>query len=102
MPTTATRPSRGKSRTSGDSLMIRLDKESKGYLARAAELRRVSMSDYVRLVTISQARREVESAEENVIRMSPDEQLQFWKALQAPVKLTKAQKKLGRIMRGEE
>jgi uncharacterized protein (DUF1778 family) len=102
MSTTTTRSSRSKRKSTGGSLMVRLDGESKRYLARAAELRRVSMSDYIRLVTISQARREVQEAEHNTIRLTADEQLAFWKALQAPVKLTKAQRELGRLMRGEE
>ena len=100
--TTKTRMSRSKRKPKGGSLMVRLDEESKNYLSRAAELRRVSMSDYIRLVTISQARREVEEAEQNTIQLTANEQLAFWKALQAPVKLTKAQRALGRLMRGEE
>lgn len=81
-------------------LMVRLDEESKEYLARAAELRRISVSDYVRQVTVSQARKEVTAATERTISMTPDEQLAFWTALSEPVKLTAAQKKLGRLMRG--
>jgi uncharacterized protein (DUF1778 family) len=82
-------------------LMVRLDEESKGFLTRAAELRRISVSDYVRAVTVAQARREVRSAGEQVIALAPDEQLAFWQALNRPPQLTKAQKKLGSIMRGE-
>lgn len=82
-------------------LMVRLDTESRDYLARAAELRRISVSDYVRAVTISQAKREVESADQQTIALSPAEQLAFWQALQQPAKLTPAQKKLGSMMRGE-
>ena len=37
-------------------LMVRLDKESKQCLAEAANLRHVSVSDYVRTVTVPQAR----------------------------------------------
>jgi uncharacterized protein (DUF1778 family) len=81
--------------------MVRLDEESKRSLAAAAELRRISVSDYVRTVTVPQARREVLEARENVIRLSPEEQLALWTALNEPSKLTAAQKKLGAIMRGE-
>ena len=84
------------------SLMVRLDEESKAILKRAAELRGMSVSDYVRTVTVPQARREVQGAEKYVIVMTPDEQLAFWTALNNPPKLTPAQKKLGAIMRGEE
>jgi uncharacterized protein (DUF1778 family) len=82
-------------------LMVRLDAESKKCLAEAAELRRVSVSDYVRAVTVPQARREVRAAREQVIALSPDEQLAFWSALNKTPKLTAAQKRLGKIMRGE-
>lgn len=34
------------------------------------------------------------------IKLTPAEQLAFWQALSAPVKLTRAQKKLGKLMRG--
>jgi len=81
-------------------LMVRLDSESKQALTAAAELRRISVSDYVRTVTVAQARREVASARDQTILLSPDEQLAFWQSLQAPPKLTPAQKRLGAIMRG--
>jgi uncharacterized protein (DUF1778 family) len=81
--------------------MVRLDEESKAVLAKAAELRRVSVSDYVRTVTLSQAQREVEAARQQVIAMTADEQFAFWTALTRPVKLTPAQRKLGKLMRGE-
>lgn len=83
------------------SLMVRLDEESKAVLASAAELRKVSVSDYVRSIVVSQARRELAAAEAQMISLTPEEQLEFWQALSKPPKLTKAQKQLGRIMRGE-
>lgn len=83
------------------TLMVRLDEESKEVLTRAAELRHISVSDYVRQVTITQARKEVAAAAEPTISMTPDEQLAFWTALNAPVELTPAQKRLGKMMRGE-
>ncbi|MEI7702001.1 MAG: DUF1778 domain-containing protein [Planctomycetia bacterium] len=82
------------------SLMVRLDADSKQALTDAAQLRRISVSDYVRTVTVAQARREVASAREQTVLLSPDEQLAFWRALQAPPKLTPAQKRLGAIMQG--
>lgn len=81
--------------------MVRLDQESKRSLEQAAELRHISVSDYVRTVTVPQARSEVRAAQQNVIRLSPEEQLALWTALNEPPKLTSAQKKLGAIMRGE-
>jgi uncharacterized protein (DUF1778 family) len=87
--------------TAVSPLMVRLDTDSKGVLARAAELRGISLSDYVRQVTVAQARKEVEAATGQTIAMTPEEQLAFWTALNAPVKLTAAQKKLGKLMQGE-
>jgi uncharacterized protein (DUF1778 family) len=83
-------------------LMVRLDESSKSLLSQAADLRRISVSDYVRAVTVAQARKEVEAAGEQVIALTPAEQLAFWKALQEPPRLTKKQKELGRLMRGEK
>jgi uncharacterized protein (DUF1778 family) len=81
--------------------MVRLDGEAKSVLARAAELRGISVSDYVRTVTVPQARKEVEASGEQVIALTASEQLAFWTALSQPAKLTAAQKKLGSLMRGE-
>jgi len=47
--------------------MVRLDAESKQAPTAAAELRRISVSDYVRTVTVAQARREVASARDQTI-----------------------------------
>lgn len=81
--------------------MVRLDDESKKCLTQAAELRRISVSDYVRTVTVPQARREVRSSREQVITLTPEEQSAFWNALNEKPKLTDRQRKLGRLMRGE-
>jgi len=88
--------------TKSSQLMVRLDEDSKSCVTKAAELRKVSISDYVRMVTVAQARREVSQAEQNTIAMTPEEQLNFWNALNATPKLTNAQCELGRTMRGEE
>jgi uncharacterized protein (DUF1778 family) len=80
--------------------MVRLDDESKSYITKAAELRHVSISDYVRMITVSQAQREVLEAEENTIALTTEEQLEFWKALAQTPRLTKAQRDLGAVMRG--
>ena len=82
--------------------MVRLDEESKSSITKAAALRRVSISDYVRMVTVSQARREVQGAEQNMLSLTPDEQLAFWNVLHAPPTVTDAQRKLGQTMRGED
>jgi uncharacterized protein (DUF1778 family) len=82
-------------------LMVRLDDESKRYVAQAAQLRRISVSDYVRMVTVAQARKEVLAAREQTIALGPDEQLAFWTALNQSPTLTEAQRRLGAVMRGE-
>ncbi|MCA9215609.1 MAG: DUF1778 domain-containing protein [Planctomycetales bacterium] len=81
--------------------MVRLDAESKAILTAAAELRQVSVSDYVRSVMVQQASRELAAAESQTIAMTPDEQMEFWNALTKTPKLTASQKDLGAIMRGE-
>ena len=83
------------------TLMVRLDDESKAYLFQAAELRRISVSDYVRSVTVAQARKDVLAAREQTISLTPEEQLAFWNALGETPRLTAAQRRLGRVMRGE-
>lgn len=65
--------------------------------AAASALRR----RYVRSTVIGQARRELAAAEAHVIALPAAEQLEFWEALAKPAKLTKAQKRLGAMMRGE-
>jgi len=95
------RPTKARGTRPTRPLMVRLDEESKEFVSRAAELRRISVSDYVRAVTVAQARREVQSVGEQVIALAPDEQLAFWNALNQPPQLTKTQKRLGSIMRGE-
>ena len=91
----------GKGKAAVSPLMVRLDARSKEALVRAAELRGISVSDYVRAVTVAQARRETAAAQQQVIYLAPDEQLAFWNALAQPSRLTPAQRRLGKLMRGE-
>jgi uncharacterized protein (DUF1778 family) len=95
------RSTKAKGVAASDTLMVRLDAESKGCLVEAAALRRVSVSDYVRSVMVAQARREIEAAREQTIVLTPEEQLAFWKALNSAPQLTPSQQRLGRLMRGE-
>lgn len=87
--------------TKSSQLMVRLDEDSKSFVTKAAELRKVSISDYVRMVTVPQARREVQQAEQTTITLTAEEQLTFWNALNATPKLTETQRELGGTMRGE-
>jgi uncharacterized protein (DUF1778 family) len=93
--------SQHKKKPARGSLMVRLGNDDKTCLAQAAKLRRISVSDYVRTVTIAQARREVEAAREQIISLTPEEQLAFWNALNEAPRLTEAQRKLGSVMRGQ-
>jgi uncharacterized protein (DUF1778 family) len=99
MPTIRTAP-RASRRKPTSPLMVRLDAESKAFLSEAAQLRRVSVSDYVREVTVAQARREVLAARAQTIALTPEEQLAFWNALQETPQLTPAQRRLGAMMQG--
>lgn len=92
-------PSAGANKTA--NLMVRVDRSSKLVIARAARIRGVSASDYVRSVVVAQARREVDEARTRTIVLTPEEQLAFWQALEQPASLTPRQRELGRIMRGE-
>ena len=83
------------------TLTVRLDAAGKAALAEAAHLRGVSVSDYVRSIMVGQARREVEAAASRTLVLAPEEQLAFWRALNAPADLTPAQRRLGALMRGE-
>lgn len=85
-----------------EQVLVRLDQPSKECLTKAAALRRISVSDYVRQITVTQARREVQEAEQNTIALTTDEQLAFWNAIHEATRVTSAQKKLGAIMRGED
>jgi uncharacterized protein (DUF1778 family) len=88
-------------KTATTTLQTRLDQKSKQTIVQAAKLRQVGLSDYVRLVLVPAAKREIEQSKNQVLQMTADEQERFWMALQAPVKLTKNQCKLGKIMQGD-
>ena len=94
---------RSQRKTAGTTirLTVRLDDQSKTYLTQAAELRHMSVSEYVRTVAVAQARREVLAARDQVIALTPDEQLAFWKALNELAEPTGAQQRLGAMMRGQ-
>jgi uncharacterized protein (DUF1778 family) len=82
--------------------MVRLDDSSKAYLTQAAKLRGISLSDFVRTVTVPQARRKVLAAREQTLTMSPTEQLAFWSARAGPPALTEPQRQLGSLMQGAD
>jgi len=59
--------------TSSTTLQARLDPKSKRAVVQAAKLRHVGLSDYVRLVLVSTAKKEVEQAKNQVLQMTADE-----------------------------
>ncbi len=82
-------------------LQTRLAPKHKRMIERAAKLRNLSVSDYLRQVLVPMAQREVEGAKQGVIEMTAEEQLAFWNIInEPPSPLTPAQKKLARLMRG--
>ena len=101
MSNLALKTSSGSATRKAGNLMVRVDRESKGVITRAAKLRGVSASDYVRSVVVSQARRDIEEQRTRTIIMNAQDQLAFWRALNAPVSLTRRQKALRSIIRGE-
>jgi uncharacterized protein (DUF1778 family) len=101
MPTTTRRSKTKPVGTKAANLMVRVDPAAKSVIVRAATIRGISTSDYVRLIVVAQARREVDEARTRTIVLSPEEQLTFWKALHEPVQLTQRQQELARLMRGE-
>lgn len=89
-----------KSRTTrAAKLVVTLDAESRALIVRAAALRRISVSEYLCQVASSQARKDVIADFGQPISMTADEQRTFWKALNAPVRLTSMQKRLGQLTR---
>lgn len=94
--------SRSKAKKNASPLMVRLDEASKQSLAEAARLRNLSVSDYVRTVTVAQAKREVLAAKTHLIALTPEEQDLLWAILDQPAAPTAAQKRLGAIMRGDK
>lgn len=84
-----------------NSIVVPVDNASRAILNEAAELRQLSVSDYVRTVMLEHARRELASNDDRCIELTTDEQLQYWNALTEPSSPTVAQQELSRIMRGE-
>jgi uncharacterized protein (DUF1778 family) len=76
--------------------------KQKRVVQKAADNRQIAVSEYVRLTVFEQAKRELAAAEQRVYSLTADEQAALWQSLHAPVKLTPAQIRLSRLMRGEE
>ncbi|MBL8951521.1 MAG: DUF1778 domain-containing protein [Myxococcaceae bacterium] len=81
------------------NVLIRFDARRKATVRRAAALRGLSVSDYVRSRIVSLAERDLEEAETGVLRLGREAQLSLWRALQNPPPPTKAQRALGELIR---
>lgn len=83
-------------------LVVSLDADSRRLLEQVAALRQINVSDYVRMVSVAQARMDVELDHANGLALSPEEQLAFWQALQGSAALTSQQQRLGKMMQGSD
>ncbi len=81
------------------NLLVRFDSGAKSLVLRAASLRGLSLSDYVRTRIVPLAKQDVDEAETGVLRLAKQDQLAFWQALQHPPAPTRAQRELGKLVR---
>jgi uncharacterized protein (DUF1778 family) len=81
------------------NLLVRFESETKSLVLKAASLRGLSLSDYVRTRIIPLARQDVDEAETGVLRLAKQDQIAFWQALQHPALPTRAQRELGKLVR---
>ena len=97
------RPARSKksSLKSCRRITIVLSEQDRIAIAKAAKFRQLSEAEYVLAAATSQAKHDIASPDIGEIRLTPAEQLAFWRALHRPAKLTRAQKQLGKIIRGQ-
>ncbi len=93
--------SRAPARTSkirDESLLVRVDRRSKALLRKAATAKGLSVSDYVRSRVVPLARQDLIEADTGVMKLSRDDQVALWRALQNPRPPTAAQRALGRLI----
>ena len=81
------------------NLLVRLETGSKRVVQRAAGLRGLTLSDYVRSRILALAQQDVDEAETGVLKLPRDAQMVFWQALQHPPAPTEAQRALGKLIR---
>lgn len=81
------------------NLLVRFDRVDKVLVQRAAHLRGLTLSDYVRSKILPLARQDIEEAGFGVLRLPKEDQVAFWRALQHPPAPTKTQRALGRLVR---
>ena len=81
------------------NLLVRFDSGTKSLVVRAASLRGLSVSDYVRTRIVPLAKQDVDEAETGVLRLAKQDQIALWQALQHPPAPTRAQRELGKLVR---
>jgi uncharacterized protein (DUF1778 family) len=86
-------------RVRDESLLVRVDRRSKALLRKAAAARGLSVSDYVRSRVVPLARQDIAEADTGVLKLSRDDQIALWRALQSPPSPTAAQRALGKLIR---
>lgn len=82
-----------------ESLLVRIDRRSKSLLRKAAAVRGLSVSDYVRSRVVPLARQDLIEADTGVLKLSREDQLALWRAIQNPRPATPAQRALGKLIR---
>ena len=82
-----------------ESLLVRVDRRSKSLLRKAAAARGLSVSDYVRSRVVPLAQQDLIEADTGVLKLSRDDQVALWRALQNPRPPTPAQRALGKLIR---
>ncbi len=81
------------------NVLVRFDAKRKAKVRRAAELRGLSVSDYVRSRIVDIAERDLEEARTGVLRLRREDQVALWRALQNPPPPSRAQRALGALVR---
>lgn len=99
LPVMGTSAARRKPPARDANVLVRFDRESKSLVRRAAALKGLTMSDYVRSRLVPVAREEIEEAASGVLRLEKKDQIALWRALSNPPKPNAAQKALGRLVR---
>ena len=81
------------------NLLVRFDRGAKAMVQRAASLRGLNVSDYVRSRILPLAKQDLDEANTGVLRLPREAQIAFWQALQQLPAPTRRQRKLGRLVR---
>jgi uncharacterized protein (DUF1778 family) len=93
-------PDRARGAGSKDAnLLVRFNRSAKSLVKQAADLRGLSISDYVRSRIVPLAKQDVDEAATGILRLPKEAQIAFWQALQHPPALTPAQRALGKLVR---